>query len=205
MSLKFSIQYVLKPKIRLESSSSLSSSRKILNQSNMSLRVFSSSRFGSFTPLVISIYMYARVTNVLTMLRLRSQVVLLPVLAGAFLNQYFQSLVKIVCPVMPPLAVATVAILCGNAIAQSSSAILMSGQQAVLAVALLHTSGFLFGYVLSRMLGIDVSSSRTISIEVGMQVKLFVSVKFELATYAILLGWWILCVFFSRTQFLELS
>lgn len=113
---------------------------------------------------------------------------LLPVLAGAFLNQYFQSLVKIVCPVMPPLAVATVAVLCGNAIAQSSSAILMSGQQAVLAVALLHTSGFFFGYVLSRMLGIDVSSSRTISIEVGMQVKLFISVRFELATYAIHLG-----------------
>ncbi|KAL2245515.1 probable sodium/metabolite cotransporter BASS1, chloroplastic [Sesamum indicum] len=97
------------------------------------------------------------------------QVVLLPVLAGAFLNQYFKSLVKIVCPLMPPIAVATVAVLCGNAIAQSSSAILMSGQKAVLAVALLHTSGFFFGYVLSRMLGIDVSSSRTISIEVGMQ------------------------------------
>ncbi|KAL8507755.1 hypothetical protein ACS0TY_018340 [Phlomoides rotata] len=98
------------------------------------------------------------------------QVVLLPVLAGAFLNQYFQSLVKIVSPLMPPIAVATVAVLCGNAIAQSSSAILMSGKQVVLAVSLLHASGFCFGYLFSRMLGIDVSSSRTISIEVGMQV-----------------------------------
>lgn len=73
---------------------------------------------------------------------------------------------------MPPIAVATVAILCGNAIAQSSSAILTSGRQVVLAAALLHTSGFFFGYVLARLLGIDVSSSRTISIEVGMQVRL---------------------------------
>ncbi|XP_073126344.1 probable sodium/metabolite cotransporter BASS1, chloroplastic [Henckelia pumila] len=97
------------------------------------------------------------------------QVVLLPVLAGAFLNQYFQKLVRFVSPLMPPIAVATVAILCGNAIAQSSSAILMSGRQVVLAVVLLHASGFFFGYVLSRILGIDVSSSRTISIEVGMQ------------------------------------
>lgn len=97
------------------------------------------------------------------------QVVLLPVLAGAFLNQYFKGLVKIVSPLMPPIAVATVAVLCGNAIAQSSSAILMSGQQVVLATVLLHASGFFFGYVLSRMLGVDVSSSRTISIEVGMQ------------------------------------
>ncbi|CAI9088886.1 OLC1v1023337C1 [Oldenlandia corymbosa var. corymbosa] len=97
------------------------------------------------------------------------QVVLLPVLAGAFLNQYFQSFVKVVSPVMPPIAVLTVAILCGNAIAQSSSTILMSGQLVVLATVLLHASGFCFGYVLSRMLGVDVSSSRTISIEVGMQ------------------------------------
>ncbi|KAJ0101412.1 hypothetical protein Patl1_04958 [Pistacia atlantica] len=67
------------------------------------------------------------------------QVVLLPVLAGAFLNQYFPSLVKFVSPLMPPIAVGTVALLCGNAIAQSASAILMS------------------------------ASSRTISIEVGMQ------------------------------------
>lgn len=104
-----------------------------------------------------------------------TQVVLLPVLAGAFLNQYFQGLVKFVSPLMPPIAVGTVAVLCGNAIAQSSSAILMSGKQVVLAAALLHASGFFFGYVLSRILGIDVSSSRTISIEVGMQVSIIFS------------------------------
>ena len=78
---------------------------------------------------------------------------------------------------MPPIAVTTVAVLCGNAIAQSASAILMSGQQVVLAAFLLHASGFFFGYMLSRMLGIDVSSSRTISIEVGMQVSYFYTVK----------------------------
>lgn len=102
------------------------------------------------------------------------QVVLLPVLAGAFLNQYFQSLVKFVSPVMPPVAVATVAVLCGHAIAQNSSAILTSGVQVVLACCLLHSSGFFFGYVLARLLGIDISSARTISIEVGMQVRIYI-------------------------------
>ncbi|KGN55025.1 probable sodium/metabolite cotransporter BASS1, chloroplastic [Cucumis sativus] len=97
------------------------------------------------------------------------QIVLLPVLGGAFLNQYFHGLVRFVSPFMPPIAVGTVAILCGHAIAQSSSAIRMSGQQVVLAAALLHASGFFFGYVLARLLGIDIASSRTISIEVGMQ------------------------------------
>ncbi|XP_010417455.1 PREDICTED: probable sodium/metabolite cotransporter BASS1, chloroplastic [Camelina sativa] len=97
------------------------------------------------------------------------QVILLPVLAGAFLNQYFKKLVKFVSPVMPTIAVGTVAILCGYAIGQNASAILMSGRQVVLASCLLHTSGFFFGYLFSRLLGIDVASSRTISIEVGMQ------------------------------------
>ncbi|KAK3426897.1 probable sodium/metabolite cotransporter BASS1, chloroplastic [Eucalyptus grandis] len=97
------------------------------------------------------------------------QVVLLPVLAGAFLNQYFQSLVKLVSPLMPPIAVATVAVLCGNAIAQSSSAILSSGRQVLLAASLLHASGFFFGYILSRILKLDEASARTVSIEVGMQ------------------------------------
>ncbi|XP_066373510.1 probable sodium/metabolite cotransporter BASS1, chloroplastic isoform X1 [Miscanthus floridulus] len=98
-----------------------------------------------------------------------SQVVLAPVLLGALLNQYCNGLVQLVSPLMPFIAVATVAVLCGNAIAQNASAILASGSQVVLSVGCLHASGFFFGYVLSRILGIDISSARTISIEVGMQ------------------------------------
>lgn len=97
------------------------------------------------------------------------QVVLLPVLVGALLNQYRQSFVKTVSPVMPPIALATVAVLCGNAIAQNAYAIIMSGRQVVLAACLLHACGFFFGYVLARLLKVDISSARTISIEVGMQ------------------------------------
>ncbi|KAF3520931.1 hypothetical protein DY000_02064242 [Brassica cretica] len=97
------------------------------------------------------------------------QVVLLPVLAGAFMNQYFQRVVKYVTPLMAPIAVGTVAILCGTAIGQNASAILASGKQVVMASVLLHASGFLFGYLFSRLLRIDVASSRTVSIEVGMQ------------------------------------
>lgn len=98
------------------------------------------------------------------------QVVLAPVLVGAVLNKYCNSLVEFVSPLMPPVVVATVALLCGSAIAQNASAILSSGLQVAISVACLHGSGFFFGYVLARVLGIDVSSSRTISIEVGMQV-----------------------------------
>ncbi|KAI3830801.1 hypothetical protein MKX03_002889 [Papaver bracteatum] len=97
------------------------------------------------------------------------QVVLLPVLVGALLNQFCRSFVEMVSPLMPPVAVLTVAALCGSAIAQNASAILTSGRQLVLASCLLHGLGYTLGYLLSRMLKLDESSSRTISIEVGMQ------------------------------------
>jgi len=96
--------------------------------------------------------------------------VLVPVLAGAFLNQFFQPIVKFISPLMPPIAVTTVAILCGNAIAQSSSAMVVSGGQVLFATFLLQASGFLFGYLLARFLGLDVSSSRAISAQVGTKV-----------------------------------
>lgn len=97
------------------------------------------------------------------------QVVLAPVLFGAVLNQYCKAIVNLVSPVMPLVAVASVAILCGSAISQNASAILSSGFVVVLSSCCLHASGFFFGYVLARILGVDVSCSRTISIEVGMQ------------------------------------
>lgn len=39
----------------------------------------------------------------------------------------------------------------------------------IVAVIALHVTGFFFGYLLSRFLGFKESTSRTISIEVGMQ------------------------------------
>ncbi|RVW82002.1 putative sodium/metabolite cotransporter BASS1, chloroplastic [Vitis vinifera] len=98
------------------------------------------------------------------------QIVLLPVLGGAFLNQYFQGLVKLFsCDAHHCCCNCSCSMWECNC--QNASAILMSGRQVVLAAALLHASGFFFGYILSRILGLDVSSSRTISIEVGMQMK----------------------------------
>ena len=47
--------------------------------------------------------------------------------------------------------------------------ILKGGFIIVLAVFTLHSGGFLMGYLLARLLRIDIIQARTISIEVGMQ------------------------------------
>ena len=104
------------------------------------------------------------------MIILLAQVVLAPVLAGALLNQYCGWLVEIISPLMPLIAVATVAGLCGRAIAQNAASILASGLQVAGAAVALHMSGFFLGYALSRWgLGVGEKTARTISIEVGMQ------------------------------------
>lgn len=97
------------------------------------------------------------------------QVVLLPVLTGALINQYMPTLVRKLSPFTPLVAVLTVSALCASAIAQSASVILSSGGRVVLAVCALHSAGYFFGYLLSKLLGFDSCTSRTISIEVGMQ------------------------------------
>lgn len=97
------------------------------------------------------------------------QVVLLPVTVGVLLAHFLPGLVRRVSPLAPSVAVVTVAAICAGAISHSASTIRQSGGQVLIAVLALHVAGFFFGYVLSRVLGFEESTSRTVSIEVGMQ------------------------------------
>lgn len=97
------------------------------------------------------------------------QVVMIPVTVGVLLAHFCPGFVKRVKPLAPSVAVIFVALVCGSAISQSASTILQSGGQVITAVICLHVAGFLFGYLLARVLGLEEENSRTISIEVGMQ------------------------------------
>jgi BASS family bile acid:Na+ symporter len=97
------------------------------------------------------------------------QIVLVPVLLGLGLHHLCPRLVKAVLPVAPALSVVTIAMICSSVIGQNAGHIRHSGGTLLLAVFLLHTGGFLLGYVLSRLLGFDQITSRTLSVEVGMQ------------------------------------
>jgi len=65
--------------------------------------------------------------------------------------------------------VLTITLICASIIGGSRDAFLQSGGKLILSVFLLHTGGFLLGYLLSRWLRCDELTSRTISVEVGMQ------------------------------------
>lgn len=97
------------------------------------------------------------------------QVVILPVVLGVLLNRWVPQLVQRVMPVAPLLSVLGVCMICALVFAANADTILTYGAELILAVALLHSGGFLMGYQFARILGCETQGARTISIEVGMQ------------------------------------
>jgi BASS family bile acid:Na+ symporter len=97
------------------------------------------------------------------------QVVIIPVFLGVLLNRWAPRLVMRVLPVAPLLSVAGVVFICTVIFAANAEAILAYSGELILATALLHGTGFLFGYYFARLFGYYGNSARTIAIEVGMQ------------------------------------
>lgn len=97
------------------------------------------------------------------------KVVLAPVALGLVLHHRLPRVTKAVLPAAPLVSVATIVLIVSSIIGQRAADIRESAGVLLLAVFLLHASGFLLGYALARLLGYDKMVRRTISIEVGMQ------------------------------------
>lgn len=122
------------------------------------------------TPLITKFLLGTLVpVDALALLVSTVQVVLLPVLLGAALNQAFPKQVERLAPLSALSAVLLIAVICGSVIAQNAAAVASAGPQLLLAVALLHAGGFALGYAFSKVLGMPEKVARTNSIEVGMQ------------------------------------
>jgi len=98
-----------------------------------------------------------------------AQVVILPLVAAAMLNRYAPALTKRLLPASPLVAVLMISLIVASIIGAGRDAILEAGPRLLAAVATLHAGGFLFGYILTRVMGGNLPTARTISIEVGMQ------------------------------------
>ncbi len=97
------------------------------------------------------------------------QIVIAPVVIGVALNRYAPRFVKFVLPVSPLISVLAITLICASIIGENADKFEQSGRKLILAVFLLHTGGFFLGYFASRLLRCDELTSRTISVEVGMQ------------------------------------
>jgi BASS family bile acid:Na+ symporter len=91
------------------------------------------------------------------------------VVIGVALNRFMLRFVKFVLPVSPLVSVLAITLICASIIGTNAGKFEQSGGKLIFAVFLLHTGGFFLGYVFSRLLRCDELTSRTISVEVGMQ------------------------------------
>ena len=96
-------------------------------------------------------------------------VVLVPVVLGVALRALLPRLTKRIEPVAPLVSVLFVVLIVGAIVARSKDLISEHAGVLLLALFLLHATGFALGYLLTRLLRFDEDVARTASIEVGMQ------------------------------------
>ncbi|KAL5729452.1 Sodium/pyruvate cotransporter bass2 [Ranunculus cassubicifolius] len=96
------------------------------------------------------------------------QVVLLPTILGVLANEYFPKFTSKIITVTPLIGVILTTLLCASPIGQVAGVLKTQGVQLIFPVALLHAAAFAIGYFISKT-SFGESTSRTISIECGMQ------------------------------------
>ncbi|CAL5219136.1 g912 [Coccomyxa viridis] len=97
------------------------------------------------------------------------QVVLVPTIAGVLTNEFFPGIVKKLKSVLPLIGVALTTLLCASPCAQVATILRAQGMDLSIPVALLHVAAFSMGYFICKGLGFNEKTSRTVSIETGMQ------------------------------------
>ena len=97
------------------------------------------------------------------------QVVIFPVVLGVFLHHRFPRLQKPVSEYGPLVSVLLICMICASIIGNSREAILENGGRLLAAVAMVHSLGFLLGWLMAKVFGFANPEARAISIEVGMQ------------------------------------
>lgn len=97
------------------------------------------------------------------------QVVLVPTIIGVLLHEYFPKFTNKIITFTPLIGVLLTTLLCASPIGQVSGVLKSQGARLVLPVAILHVAAFAIGYWVSKWSSFGESTSRTISIECGMQ------------------------------------
>lgn len=122
------------------------------------------------TPLLT--YLYAGETvdvDILAMCLSIVQVVIVPIVLGLLVNHYFSRLAERAADVLPLVSTLAIVAIVG-AVVSANAAKLTSCGMLILAVVMLHNVlGYALGYAAGKLMKMDTTKCRAVSIEVGMQ------------------------------------
>lgn len=97
------------------------------------------------------------------------QVIIIPIILGIIIRRVVPQIVEKSINVIPLISVVAIMIIVSAVVAGNVDTIASAGSIIFAAVVLHNAFGLLFGYITARILGLDESNRRAISIEVGMQ------------------------------------
>lgn len=97
------------------------------------------------------------------------KIVIFPIILGLLFNHFFSGKVEWLDKAMPVISMVGIAIIITVITAAGRDALLTIGLTLVVVVIIHNVLGYFLGYGVSRLLGLDRQSSRTVAFEVGMQ------------------------------------
>ncbi|MCB6608059.1 bile acid:sodium symporter family protein [[Clostridium] symbiosum] len=122
------------------------------------------------TPLLTYVYAGARVdVNMASMFLSIVKVVIVPIAAGFIINHFFSAVTQKIVEVLPLISTTAIVAIVAAVVSANSSKILTSGLLIVAVVICHNVIGYLLGFSIGKVLKLDESKCRAISIEVGMQ------------------------------------
>lgn len=116
------------------------------------------------------------------------KIVILPVAFGVLLNTIWHRQIAKMGELFPSISIVSIVVIIGIVIALNVERLETVAGLVILAVILHNLTGLLLGYWLSRLMGKDVRTARTLAIEVGMQnsgLSVALAVKHFAATAAL--------------------
>ena len=117
-------------------------------------------------------YLLLRTTisvDVVAMFMTIVQVVIIPIVLGFVINKLFAKVTRALVDVLPAVSVTAICMIVACVVSHNAARILATGWL-VFAVVFLHNMlGYLCGFVLGKVLGMDVPQVKALSVEVGMQ------------------------------------
>ena len=122
------------------------------------------------TPLLTYVYAGARVdVDMVSMFLSIVEVVIVPILAGFIINHFFKKATEKVVEILPLISTVAIVAIVAAVVSANSAKLLTSGLLIVAVVMLHNLLGYALGYLIGKVLKLDITKCRAISIEVGMQ------------------------------------
>lgn len=97
------------------------------------------------------------------------QVVILPIVLGIIINTFFEATVQKVVTLLPLISVTAIVLIVGGVVSVSSQRIMETGLLIMLVVMCHNLLGYGIGFLLAKLMHMNMAKAKAISIEVGMQ------------------------------------